>query len=377
MATPDFTLRSLLEAGVHLGHQTHRWNPRMEKYIHSKRNGIHIIDLTQTVVLLRRSLKEIENVVAKNGNILFVGTKRQAQTPIEKAATDSAQHYVNHRWLGGTLTNWKTVSSSISRLDELDERINEGLEGLTKKERLGMLREQAKLENSHGGIRNMKRIPDLLFVIDVKKESLAIAEANKLNIPVIAVVDTNCAPDGIDFVIPGNDDATGSIKLFCELATKAIIEGLNTQMRNRGSEPKEKGVDEELSELEKTGKAEEALQETKSEEDAEPESSKETDEVKDTKNATATTKKAKSTTTAKETADSKSEEKKPAKATKSNAKSKDAEKPKATTKKATSLSKVKTTTKAKATAKPKVTTKAKPAADTEDEPKKKSEDKSK
>ncbi len=241
MSKPDFTLRTLLEAGVHLGHQSHRWNPRMDPYIHSKRNGIHIIDLTQTVVLFRRALKEIEEIVSKGGSMLFVGTKRQAQLPIEQAAKRSAQHYVNHRWLGGTLTNWKTVSNSISRLEELDERIKEGLDGLTKKERLGMLREQAKLQASHGGIRNMKYLPDILFVVDVKKESLAVAEANKLNIPVVAVVDTNCPPEGITHVIPGNDDATRSINLYCELIAKAALEGMNTQMGQVGFDMGEKG----------------------------------------------------------------------------------------------------------------------------------------
>ena len=258
MATPKFTLRSLLEVGVHLGHQSHRWNPRMNGYIHSKRNGIHIIDLTQTVVFMRRALAEIENVVSKGGSVLFVGTKRQAQLPIEDAAKKSAQHYVNHRWLGGTLTNWKTVSNSISRLDELDERIKEGLEGLTKKERLGMLREQAKLEASHGGIRNMKFLPDILFVIDVKKESLAIAEANKLNIPVVAIVDTNCPPEGITHIIPGNDDATRAIALYCDLVSKAAIEGINKELGQAGLEITEQEIEESLADQEEGGKAETA-----------------------------------------------------------------------------------------------------------------------
>ena len=230
MAEPDFSLRSLLEAGVHLGHQTHRWNPLMEPYIHSKKNGIHIINLTQTVPMFIKALKVIEDTVAKGGSILFVGTKRQAHAPIQKAAMESAQHYVNHRWLGGTLTNWKTVSNSISRLDELDAKIEAGLEGLTKKERLGLLRDQDKLQSSLGGIRNMKHVPDLLFVIDVKKESLAVAEAKKLGIPIVAVVDTNCSPLGISHIIPGNDDAIRSINLYCELVAKAVINGMTTQM---------------------------------------------------------------------------------------------------------------------------------------------------
>jgi len=234
MAKPVFSLRTLLEAGVHLGHQTHRWNPQMAPYIHSKKNGIHIIDLTQTVPLLIKALKVIEETAAKGGSVLFVGTKRQAQLPIEKAAKDSAQHYVNHRWLGGTLTNWKTVSNSISRLEELDEKIEDGLDGLTKKERLGLLRDQAKLQASLGGIRNMNHIPDIIFIVDVKKENLAIAEANKLGIPVVAVVDTNCSPEGVAHIIPGNDDAIRSVSLYCELVSKAVLEGMTTQMGEVG-----------------------------------------------------------------------------------------------------------------------------------------------
>lgn len=234
MAKPVFSLRTLLEAGVHLGHQTHRWNPQMAPYIHSKKNGIHIIDLTQTVPLLIKALKVIEETAAKGGSVLFVGTKRQVQLPIEKAAKDSAQHYVNHRWLGGTLTNWKTVSNSISRLEELDEKIEDGLDGLTKKERLGLLRDQAKLQASLGGIRNMNHIPDIIFIVDVKKENLAIAEANKLGIPVVAVVDTNCSPEGVAHIIPGNDDAIRSVSLYCELVSKAVLEGMTTQMGEVG-----------------------------------------------------------------------------------------------------------------------------------------------
>ncbi len=217
-----------------MGHQTHRWNPQMAPYIHSKKNGIHIIDLTQTVPLLIKALKVIEDTAAKGGSVLFVGTKRQAQLPIEMAAKDSAQHYVNHRWLGGTLTNWKTVSNSISRLEELDEKIEDGLDGLTKKERLGLLRDQAKLQASLGGIRNMNHVPDIIFVIDVKKENLAIAEANKLGIPVVAVVDTNCSPEGVSHIIPGNDDAIRSINLYCDLVSKAVIDGMATQMGEVG-----------------------------------------------------------------------------------------------------------------------------------------------
>jgi small subunit ribosomal protein S2 len=234
MALPEFNLRQLLEAGVHFGHQTQRWNPRMAPYIYGDRNGIHIIDLTQTVPMLDAALKVIRDTVAKNGRILFVGTKRQAQKPIADAAEKCAQYYMNHRWLGGTLTNWKTVSQSIARLKEIDELMAHGAEGLTKKERLGMERDQQKLQASLGGIREMGGVPDLLFVIDVNKEDLAILEARKLGIPVVAVVDTNCAPDGIDYIIPGNDDAARAIGLYCDLVARAALEGMSTQLGAAG-----------------------------------------------------------------------------------------------------------------------------------------------
>ena len=211
MALPEFTLRQLLEAGVHFGHQTQRWNPRMGEFIYGSRNGIHILDLTQTVPLLDAALHAIRETVAKGGRVLFVGTKRQASQPVAEAAEKCAQYYMNHRWLGGTLTNWQTVSQSISRLSAIEEKLSAGAEGITKKERLGIERELNKLRASLGGIREMGGIPDLLFVVDVKKEALAVAEANKLGIPVVAVVDTNCSPDGIDYIIPGNDDAARSI----------------------------------------------------------------------------------------------------------------------------------------------------------------------
>ena len=226
MAHPTFTLRQLLEAGVHFGHQSHRWNPLMEPYIHSKKNGIHILDLTQTVPMLDVALAAISKTVADGGSLLFVGTKRQAQTPIAEAAERCAQYYINHRWLGGTLTNWNTVSNSINRLDSIEGKLAEGVEGLTKKERLGMEREQSKLSASLGGIREMGGLPNILFVIDVKKEALAVAEANKLSIPVVAVVDTNCSPQGVTYVIPGNDDASRSIALYCELAASAALDGM-------------------------------------------------------------------------------------------------------------------------------------------------------
>ncbi|MFZ7090759.1 30S ribosomal protein S2 [Primorskyibacter sp. 2E233] len=234
MALPEFTMRQLLEAGVHFGHQTQRWNPRMGEFIYGARNGIHIMDLTQTVPLLDQALKAIRDTVAKGGRVLFVGTKRQAAQPVADAAEKCAQYYMNHRWLGGTLTNWQTVSQSISRLKKIDELMEQGAEGLTKKERLGMERDQLKLEASLGGIREMGGVPDMLFVIDVKKEALAVAEANKLGIPVVAIVDTNCSPDGIDYIIPGNDDAARAIALYCDLASRAALDGMTGQMEAAG-----------------------------------------------------------------------------------------------------------------------------------------------
>ena len=206
----------------------------MGEFIYGDRNGIHILDLTQTVPMLDAALNVIRETVAKNGRILFVGTKRQAQKPIADAAEKCAQYYMNHRWLGGTLTNWKTVSQSINRLKQIDEQMVDGAEGLTKKERLGMEREQAKLQASLGGIREMGGVPDLLFVIDVNKEDLAIAEANKLGIPVVAVVDTNCSPDGIDYIIPGNDDAARAIALYCDLVSRAALDGMSAQLGAAG-----------------------------------------------------------------------------------------------------------------------------------------------
>ncbi|WP_425102091.1 30S ribosomal protein S2 [Tropicibacter sp. S64] len=234
MALPEFTMRQLLEAGVHFGHQTQRWNPRMGEFIYGARNGIHIMDLTQTVPMLDQALKAVRDVVAKGGRVLFVGTKRQAAQPIAEAAEKCAQYYMNHRWLGGTLTNWQTVSQSIQRLKTIDEKMEQGAEGLTKKERLGMERDQAKLQASLGGIREMGGVPDMLFVIDVKKEALAVAEANKLGIPVVAVVDTNCSPVGVDYIIPGNDDAARAIALYCDLISRAALDGMTGQMEAAG-----------------------------------------------------------------------------------------------------------------------------------------------
>ena len=248
MALPEFSLRQLLEAGVHFGHQTQRWNPRMGPYIYGDRNGIHIMDLTQTVPMLDQALQIVRDTVAKGGRVLFVGTKRQAQQPIAEAAEKCAQYYMNHRWLGGTLTNWKTVSQSIQRLKKIDEQMVLGFAGLTKKERLGMERDQAKLQASLGGIRDMGGVPDLLFVIDVGKEDLAILEAKKLGIPVIAIVDSNCSPDGVDFVIPGNDDAVRAISLYCDLVARAALEGMTVQMGAAGIDlgEMEAGLEEEI-----------------------------------------------------------------------------------------------------------------------------------
>jgi small subunit ribosomal protein S2 len=225
MALPDFSMRQLLEAGAHFGHQTHRWNPKMEKYIFGSRSNIHIIDLSQSIPLLHQALVKVREVAASGGRILFVGTKRQASEPIATAARRCAQYYVNHRWLGGTLTNWRTVSGSIARLREL-EGLLEAQSGRTKKELLQLNRERDKLELSLGGIKDMGGIPDLMFVIDTNKEAIAIQEARKLNIPVIAILDTNCNPDGITFPIPGNDDAARAIQLYCDLMADSILDGL-------------------------------------------------------------------------------------------------------------------------------------------------------
>ena len=235
MALPDFTLRQLLEAGVHFGHQTHRWNPKMGPFIYGSRNGIHIIDLTQSVPMLDAALNALRECVAKGGRVLFVGTKRQAQQAVADAAARSAQHFMNHRWLGGTLTNWKTVSQSIGRLKELDEVMEGGeVQGFTKKERLNLERERAKLQASLGGIRDMGGVPDMLFVIDTNKEALAIAEARKLGIPVVAILDSNSDPEGVDYPVPGNDDAARAIALYCDLAARSVIDGMTTQLDAAG-----------------------------------------------------------------------------------------------------------------------------------------------
>ena len=227
MALPDFTMRQLLEAGVHFGHQTHRWNPKMDRYIFGERSNIHIIDLSQTVPLFHQALVKVRETVVGGGRVLFVGTKRQASDAIAVAARRCAQYFVNHRWLGGTLTNWRTISHSIQRLRELQDLLDgEAPAGLTKKELLKLTREREKLDRSLGGIKDMGGTPDLMFVIDINKEAIAIKEAKKLGIPVVAVVDTNCDPDVVDFPIPGNDDAARAISLYCELLADAILDGI-------------------------------------------------------------------------------------------------------------------------------------------------------
>ncbi|MBV9348875.1 MAG: 30S ribosomal protein S2 [Pseudolabrys sp.] len=235
MALPDFSMRQLLEAGVHFGHQAHRWNPKMGEYIFGTRNNIHIVDLAQTVPMLHKALQAVSDTVAKGGRILFVGTKRQAQDAVADAAKRCAQYYVNSRWLGGTLTNWKTISGSIARLRKLDEMLSSNeAGGYTKKERLTMQRERDKLDRSLGGIKDMGGVPDLLFVIDTNKEDIAIKEAQRLGIPVAAIVDTNSDPAGISHVVPGNDDASRALSLYCDLVAKAAIDGISRAQGESG-----------------------------------------------------------------------------------------------------------------------------------------------
>jgi len=226
MALPEFSMRSLLEAGAHFGHQTHRWNPKMERYIFGSRSNIHIIDLSQSIPLLHQALVAVRDVAAKGGRVLFVGTKRQASDPVAEAAKRCAQYYMNNRWLGGTLTNWRTVSGSIARLRELEALLDGGGDGRVKKELLNLQRERDKLELSLGGIKDMGSIPDIIFVIDTNKEAIAILEARKLNIPIIAILDTNSDPDGITYPIPGNDDAARAIQTYCDLIADAVLDGL-------------------------------------------------------------------------------------------------------------------------------------------------------
>jgi len=234
MALPDFNMRQLLEAGVHFGHQTHRWNPKMAPFIFGQRNNIHILDLAQTVPMLHQALKAVSDTVSRGGRVLIVGTKRQAQDAVAEAARRSAQYYVNSRWLGGMLTNWKTISNSIQRLRRLDEMLAGEALGLTKKERLVMTRERDKLERALGGIKDMGGVPDLLFVIDTNKEAIAIQEARRLGIPVAAILDSNCDPSGIAFPVPGNDDAGRAIGLYTDLIARAAIDGIGRAQGDAG-----------------------------------------------------------------------------------------------------------------------------------------------
>jgi small subunit ribosomal protein S2 len=230
MSVPTFTMRQLLEAGVHFGHHTRRWNPKMGPYIFGVRNGVHIIDLEQTVPLLYRAMNAVRDTVAGGGRVLFVGTKRQAAERVADAAKKCGQYYVNHRWLGGMLTNFKTISLSIKRLRELEEQLAQGNIGLTKKELLNLTREREKLERALGGIKEMGDRPDILFVIDTNKESIAVQEAGRLNIPVVAVLDSNSDPEGVAYPIPGNDDAIRAIELYCDMISRAVVAGLQQEM---------------------------------------------------------------------------------------------------------------------------------------------------
>ena len=235
MSLPSFSMRQMLEAGVHFGHSTRRWNPRMKPFIFGERNKIHILDLQQTVPMLHAALKALSDVTSRGGRVLFVGTKRAASDKIAETARNCGQYYVNHRWLGGMMTNWATVSQSIRRLRELEARMEgEEVGQLTKKEVLQLTRERDKLEMTLGGIKEMGGLPDMLFVIDTNKEAIAVEEANRLNIPVIAIVDSNATPDGVDYVIPGNDDAMRAISFYCELAQAAVLDGLQTEMMATG-----------------------------------------------------------------------------------------------------------------------------------------------
>ncbi|AHC73677.1 ribosomal protein S2 [Candidatus Endolissoclinum faulkneri L5] len=250
MTVPNFTIRQLLEAGVHFGHHTRRWNPKMDPYIFGVRNNVHILDLRQTVPLLYQALEAVRDIVANNGRVLFVGTKRQAASTIAKAAQQSGQYYVNHRWLGGMLTNWKTMSNAIRRLRELEERMEAGIDGLTKKETLGLSRERDKLGRSLDGIKEMGGLPNIMVVIDTNKESLAIQEANTLGIPVVAILDSNCDPDGLTYPIPGNDDAMCAIELYAELIGQAVIGGIRAEAAASGidvGEFKDSSTDQKLS----------------------------------------------------------------------------------------------------------------------------------
>jgi small subunit ribosomal protein S2 len=253
MSLPTFTMRQLLEAGIHFGHNTRRWNPKMAPYIYGERNGIHIIDLEQTVGMLQQGLQAIRDVVAGGGRVLLVGTKRQAQEPVAEAAKRCGQYYVNHRWLGGMLTNFKTISQSIRRLREIEERIAQEESGLTKRELLELTRHRDKLERALGGIKEMGGLPDILFVIDTNKEAIAVAEASTLRIPVVAILDSNSSPDGVAYPVPGNDDAMRAIHLYCELVSNAVLDGLQAEMTASGVDV---GARAEIPEIQETGEPE-------------------------------------------------------------------------------------------------------------------------
>ena len=278
MALPTFTMRQLLEAGVHFGHQSHRWNPKMKEYIFGARNKVHILNLSITVPLLHRALETVRDVTASGGRVLFVGTKRQASGPIAEAAKRCGQYYVNHRWLGGMMTNWETISKSIKRLKELDAKLSEDIAGLTKKEILQMTRERDKLERALGGIKDMGGIPNVLFVIDTNKEELAIQEANKLGIPVVAILDSNSNPDNVTFPIPGNDDATRAIQLYCDLISGAVLDGIQQELVEQGVDvgaaveaPVVEELAPEVASVEETAAPEAAAPETAAVETAAPE----------------------------------------------------------------------------------------------------------
>ena len=236
MAMPDVSLRQLLEAGVHFGHNTRRWNPRMAPFLFGVRNQVHIIDLQQTVPTLERALREIRNVTAGGGRVLFVGTKRAAAEHVADAAKRCGQYYVNHRWLGGMLTNWKTITNSIRKLRQMEETLAGDGQGLTKKEMLNLMRERDKLDRALGGIKEMGGLPDILFIIDTNKEKLAVEEANKLGIPVVAVLDSNSNPEGVTYPIPGNDDAIRAITLYCDLVANAVLDGISAEMAASGAD---------------------------------------------------------------------------------------------------------------------------------------------
>lgn len=263
MAMPQVDMRALLEAGVHFGHQTHRWNPKMAPFIFGERNGVHIIDLSQTVPYLSRALQAVRDVVAGGGRVLFVGTKRQASPIIAEAAKRCGQYYVNHRWLGGMMTNWQTISKSIKRLKALNEQLGQEHTGLTKKETLQLTRLRDKLELSLGGIQDMGGLPDIIVVVDVLRDDIAIAEANRLDIPVVGVIDTNSKPEGIDYPVPGNDDATRAIRLYCDLIAEAALDGIQADLAAQGVDlgEQEAPVEEVVAEEAAEAPAEEAAAE--------------------------------------------------------------------------------------------------------------------